>query len=215
MARGAVAIPAFLFLLLLSPGPAGGQQPRPADAKRATPDQKKETSLPGWQKVKWGMSPDQVKRAYPGATCGGEGKPCRLDKAVFAGREVTVHFDFMSNRLAVVGLVFVYESSRGNDSAKDLERLRSLLIGKYGSPDILGNRRHHNTYEDEAKNLATPSSPDQYSPEFLWTRLNTGGIYLSLRPEGRVPAIVLVYGNKEHIAALSERYERKKVELGR
>jgi hypothetical protein len=105
-------------------------------------------SAGGFEKASWGMTPDQVKKLYPGGTkdTSPAGDPVYFVKQKFATQDAVVAFGFDGGRLAYVAIRFpepgrkvdmkrVLYPSPTNDQAKTIAAtVRKDLGSRYGTP---------------------------------------------------------------------------------
>ena len=89
----------------------------------------------GWGKVKWGMSPKQVKKRYKEVRKLQKGTYAMISKPPrkIAGLPVGFGFYFVDNKLASVAVLFRQEYMNNNKFIHDFEGVDGLLKKKYGA----------------------------------------------------------------------------------
>ncbi|RKH63536.1 hypothetical protein D7W81_20295 [Corallococcus aberystwythensis] len=118
-----------LAVLGVSAGCASGK-PTALDRRQAVRDAQDKTyrSTEGFQTVRWGMTPDEVRAELPEAAVGPDGT-LRM-KATIAEVPAEVSLGFLDNRLAAVDVFFPDVA----DPRTFHSLMRDLLTRKYGEP---------------------------------------------------------------------------------
>jgi hypothetical protein len=159
----------------------------------------------GWQHAKWGMTPSQVKEAYPDVSCKEGELSCTLASFDVAGATAQIVFAFADDRLASVIVAFRAVPGGVLGLLSHFDDLVSRLADKYGPPD--GNK------ERLWKNRPDKPNPEKWADELVdgnlsfwtdWASLEEGTINLTLGTYEQALTVVLIYQSKEYGPRLKE-----------
>lgn len=101
------------------------------------------TQLDGWQKAKWGMTKEDVKKVFPKATDfvitmkGKQFQKWGLSDYEISGCHYNVDFGFSGDKLNAVDL----QLTDLKDGGKCGPKMSSLLVDKYGKPTTSDNEK--------------------------------------------------------------------------
>ena len=134
---------------------------------------KNETIKPGaggYKKALWGMTPQQVHKAYPKAS---DHDGSLIISGKTAGYDSTTVFFFTAKSLTAVGVMLTKQSMNANTYVNDYHQLQTLLTKKYGKP--VGDSRHwsQDLYKNDPKHIGMAVSMGHLTLVSNWTRPKT------------------------------------------
>ncbi|MCY1080306.1 hypothetical protein [Archangium lansingense] len=164
----------------------------------------------GYQHVRWGMSEDEVKRAYP--------QLLPIEQGLYfegetAGHKSVTAFAFSEHRLAFAAIVFQTTRQTVAQYIDDYNELKTLLTQKYGAP------RHDNVNWREGKGFLG-DSPDGLTTALrlgyatLETQWTTGETLIRLECESKklTPEISIKYASLRLMPRMIQKNDQAKVD---
>ena len=132
----------------------------------------KTAAIEGWGKVTWGMSPEQVKKAYKGLQTDGEGN-LLTEKLKVTGADAAARFDFVDGKLAQVIILFTQTHTNNNKYVDDFESTSELMKGKYGAPQIERQAWSKDLFKDDPGHIGTALVSGHVQWFALWSTSQT------------------------------------------
>lgn len=177
-----------LCLLLALPAYAEDPPPKEAPAKAAPKEAKKK--LVGFGKLKWGMSPKQVRKhlkykKYKGLYL--------VQKMPWAGFKPDVSLDFTAKgELARVNLMVKMSYINPQQAMVDIVNITELLTKKYGEPDVEKAKWTNDMFADDVNKYGLAVASGHLSLIYAWN-LDGTTIIAAAQPNGKGSAKVIVF----------------------
>jgi len=116
--------------------------------QRSTPPAQSEPKVvDGWQKAKWGMTPQEVLAAYPNAHRHSEPieydnyfVPLELLKVSFGDLKTNVKFQFLHDDGTLRQILLIPDRESSPSARTSFERLIKMTTAQYGAPQLDGER---------------------------------------------------------------------------
>ena len=168
-----------LFILMLAvslPAVAGSpevQRVSPEAAPEAPPDTKPQEAEPfTFRGLPWGATHAQVQKALPRA------KPAKKSDGLIvvdqvAGIDSVLQFTFLGGGLAEISVSFMAEHSNPNDLVFDFEKVKGLLLKKYGTPEVDRQRWNGSLYKDDYERRGQAVLTGQLTYRAVWKLKDT------------------------------------------
>ena len=156
-------------------------------------------SADGYGKTRWGMTPDEVRKVVPGLK---QTMNALTKSDSIAGSAAIVLYVFDANRLTSVGFSFTERHLAPGQYVSDFQKVRKLLISKYGAPDSEGG----------TVDWGDGQGLDQEAAKNLGVSIALGETQLTTRWHSGATRIVLLCSGDNARASVGLRYESIELE---
>lgn len=168
------------------------------------------TSVDGYGLTRWGMSPSNVKKAYPKIIpCG---KTLALSEQSIAGMSAFISFSFTQNKLASVVVLFTEHFVNTNNYAYEFEKIKGWLTKKYGTPSKDRKDWSDDLYKDEPDNIGMAISTGRLKMFSEWEMPSTR--ISSLCTGENFEVSVVVYYKSKNLAGLEDQEQENEALKG-
>ncbi len=161
------------------------------------------------------MSPAEVKRTEKGKPLG-EGPLPPYDLAVsyngtFEGSDAEIGYMFNADKLVLAGYAFTQRHTDNNLYLKDYERIKGVLIKKYGLPAQDEQIWRDESYRDKPGEYGTAAALGHLVLQSSWATPGTE-IFLTLQGQDNNPTLSALYYSAELNPLVLERKFRQEAE---
>jgi hypothetical protein len=163
-----------------------------------------------FRKVRWGMTIDEVKASETNKM-EDENVTVIVYRCEVAGTDSSLEYYFTKGKLVKAGYIFQEEYRNLNNYISDFEKIKKILIRKYGLPTIYDEQWLDDLYKDKPQEWGFAVSIGHLFYSSFWETEATK-IKLLLHGENYKVSHAVVYESKKLIHLLEEEKQKKEQE---